>query len=284
MLAAKADARQSRPIATRSDRRRQAMRIAVVCGVVACHALAVLVMNWEIHGHANAPAGQADGSGQMILASLVAPEHQARHAQKSAKKAPAKTTPVSAANAPPATADSHDAADPSTDPDNGDDAVPQLSAEDSAALDQFDAASAQGSPDAPCALTGSLGAAFSQSPVVRTGIAELPAADRSVANAVMLWDGHWAGNTRTGGRALLRAVLTKALSVARPDCLTQTNRGPALFMVDDAGSTVVVAVGSGQWHWGDLIAPSGNEGQFLAGNYQLGNYLASATSGPAIAP
>ena len=132
---------------------------------------------------------------------------------------------------------------------------PLLSDAETTALETFEP-TAEGSPDQPCNLTGMLATAFAQSPEVQQGLAELPAEQRSVANAIDLWDGQWPVDSTSGGKGLLRALLVKAITTARPDCLTRTNRGPALFLIPDNHSTVVLAVGSGEWSWGDLIAPA----------------------------
>ncbi len=132
---------------------------------------------------------------------------------------------------------------------------PQLSDAEAAALDAFQPA-AEGTPDQPCNLTGMLATALAQSSEVQQGLAELPTEQRSVANAIDLWDGQWPEDSSSGGKGLLRALLVKAVTAARPDCLTVANHGPALFLIPDSHTTVVLAVGSGDWRWGDLITPS----------------------------
>jgi len=94
---------------------------------------------------------------------------------------------------------------------------------------------------------------FSHSPIVRQGVAELPAGEKSVANAVQMWDGAWATETTSGGMALLRGLLTREVDAAPADCRSQVNTGPVFFLVPDGEAMVVVAVGSGQWTWGQLV-------------------------------
>jgi hypothetical protein len=116
--------------------------------------------------------------------------------------------------------------------------------------------SAMGEPGATCDVTQQLAQAFGASPEVRQGIAAIPANDRSVANAVMLWDGHWAEGTHSGGMAVLRALLVKAVVSSRPECLQAQNQGPVLFLIPDNHTTVVLAIGSGQWRWADVLMPA----------------------------
>jgi len=115
---------------------------------------------------------------------------------------------------------------------------------------------AMGEPGAACDVTQQLALSFGSSPEVRQGIAAIPSSGRSVANAVMLWDGHWANDTQGGGMAVLRALLVKAVVSSRPECLQAQNQGPVLFLIPDHQTTVVLAIGSGQWRWADILAPS----------------------------
>ena len=133
------------------------------------------------------------------------------------------------------------------------DGGPVLSDTDAQALSQFQPASAQAGAGEACNLTSSVVRDFSQSPLVRQGVDELPATEKSVANAVQMWDGAWSAETQSGGKALLRAVLTREIAAAPADCLRQANNGPVFFMVPEGPATVVVAVGSGQWTWGQLV-------------------------------
>ncbi len=116
--------------------------------------------------------------------------------------------------------------------------------------------STMGTPGSVCDVTQQLAQTFGASPEVRQGIAAIPAKGRSVANAVMLWDGHWAEGTQSGGMAVLRALLVKAIVSSRSECLQAQNQGPVLFLIPDNNTTVVLAIGSGQWRWADILAPA----------------------------
>ncbi len=238
--------------------RRFAGRAGIVCAVVAGHLLVFALMAFQFTPKP-APIGI---EGQVVLASLVSAmpvQHPSPPAPRSRPKAvkAAKTIdvphdvkapdglkppePVEVAQAQP-TAD-----------DAADDTTLQLSDSDALALEQFQPAAAAGEPNIPCNLTAMLATALSQSPAVKQGLDELPVSERSVANAVNMWDGQWPEESSGGGKALLRALLVKAITGARPDCLTKANRGPVLFLVPDSQTTVVLAIGSGEWTWGDLL-------------------------------
>jgi hypothetical protein len=133
--------------------------------------------------------------------------------------------------------------------------APQLSSADAEALSAFQPDLSSAGDGAGCNLSQALSELLTASPEVRRSLDEMPPAQRSVANAVMLWDGQWSQDSISGGKALLRALLIKAVAGARPECLSNVNHGPVLFYVPDANATVVIAVGSGDWRWGDLILP-----------------------------
>lgn len=221
-------------------------RVAVATAVIAAHALVLALMCWR----PAAPGADAGMNGDVVLASLVdAAPPAARHFPHAARRNRGKPSHVRSEtdrDLPPAPADAVSA--------DGSDQPPQLSDAESAALDAFQPALAEGSPGTPCNLTAMIGELLAGSPAVQHGLAEMPSAERSVANAVSLWDGRWPQDSTSGGKELLRAVLAKAVGAARPDCLTIANHGPALFFIPDGGTTAVLAVGSGEWRWGDLVA------------------------------
>ena len=236
--------------------RRSLRQTAIVAGVIAGHALALALLCWRPQPVQGADAGM---EGQVVLASLV----------EMGPSAPAPATHAVAPKArsrPPESPTGTQAAAPD-DPASSSppDRTPQLTEAQTAALDGFQPVMAEGAPDQPCNLTGMMADLLSRSPVVQQALADMPPAQRSVANAVNLWDGEWPEDSLSGGKGLLRAILAKAVGAARPDCLTVANHGPALFFIPDNRTTVVLAVGSGEWRWGDLIAPM--SGAVVADNY-----------------
>ncbi len=239
--------------------RRSVERTGIVCAVIVAHVFVFMAMALQFRTDRTPVSIE----GQVVMASLVfamPTQHPSPPARKSRPKAAAKPKtveihqdkPVPDGLKPPEP-ELVAAARPDTD-DPADDETLRLSDSDALALEQFEPAAAAGEPNTPCNLTAMLATAFAQSPAVRQGLDELPADERSVANAVNMWDGQWPEESTAGGKALLRALLVKAITGARPDCLTQANRGPVLFLVRDNQTTVVLAIGSGDWTWGDLLA------------------------------
>ncbi|EGF89247.1 hypothetical protein ABI_45940 [Asticcacaulis biprosthecium C19] len=239
----------------------------MACGVTAAHALFFTLICLDIRPRTVAHSGVdgatvtlslMDGASQPATAMAAAAPPPASKAETVSKSTSAETIDAAEAtpdseNTPPeevmATAD--------TSP---------LPPADMAALAAFQMPASAGAPGEACNLTALLASGFATSPAVSQGLAGLPLEHRSVANAIMLWDGGWPDDTHSGGKALLRALLIKAVSSAPEACLDQAQRGPVLFFVPDNGMTAVLAVGSGEWRWGDLIVP---EATNPGGNYFL---------------
>jgi hypothetical protein len=91
---------------------------------------------------------------------------------------------------------------------------------------------------------------------VRQSLPLIPAQARSVANAVLLWDGHWVDASTVGGPASLgpiQSIVLLAVSSAPLSCQAEPVRGPRLIAVGDTRDTTVLAFGSGEWRWGAIL-------------------------------
>ena len=118
----------------------------------------------------------------------------------------------------------------------------------------------------PCDLTGAIQAALEGDPRTRDELALIPQQARSVANAVQLWDGAWVDPDRLGGPTIaepIREAIVNVIRQAPPVCHDQTVAGPRLFAITDPRGTIIVALGSGQWRWSDLLAPRTASAAFL---------------------
>lgn len=109
---------------------------------------------------------------------------------------------------------------------------------------------------AACPVAESLRAVFEGDARMRGALMRIPRASRSVAEAIMLWDGRWIAPGRVGGAGTvdaLRSAIAAALDRAAPECRTAAMAGPVLVPVTDGTRTVVLAFGSGAWRWADLL-------------------------------
>lgn len=113
-----------------------------------------------------------------------------------------------------------------------------------------------GSELAGCVLTDAVHAAL-QAEGPRAALARIPARRRSVAGAVMLWDGGWVRSGALDDARVarpIRAAIVEAVRAAEPGCAAAPVSGPVLLLVPDAGGATVLVLGSGTWRWADLAA------------------------------
>lgn len=107
-----------------------------------------------------------------------------------------------------------------------------------------------------CDLTAPVQAALQSSEAVRASLPLIPPDKRSVANAIMVWKVAWlAEDQQLGATAVdvIRDVIADTIAAATPECRLQPQTGPRLLLLSGPGDTVVLAVGSGQWRWQDLL-------------------------------
>ena len=128
--------------------------------------------------------------------------------------------------------------------------------QDPVALSVAAAAAASGQA---CQLTSWLQTALQNDPQVQTALSLIPRPAKSVANAVMIWDGGWVDAPRGAsvGVGAVRMALLSGIRSAPAACQTQTIRGPELMTLANGADTTVLAVGAGQWRWIDLVATAG---------------------------
>ncbi len=112
---------------------------------------------------------------------------------------------------------------------------------------------------AGCALARDAGQAIGQDPAAMAELAALPPDVRTSTDAVMLWNGQWLdlGVMPTGiDTGALRRVVEQVAANAPAECLDAEANGPQFIPIPEGNRTVMIVVGSGAWHWSDLIAPS----------------------------
>lgn len=107
-----------------------------------------------------------------------------------------------------------------------------------------------------CALGAAVRQALEQNVEARTALARIPRQSRSVANAILLWNGEWVAAERVGGPPAIGAIqraITEAIGNAPQHCQSQIEPGPVFLIVDSASETIVLALGSGAWRWTELL-------------------------------
>ncbi len=119
----------------------------------------------------------------------------------------------------------------------------------------LDAATAIGSG---CDLTPQVQDALRHSDAIAHQLPAIPPARRSIANAIVVWNAGWI-DSRVGPAqaplAAIRQMIEQLVATSSAACRNQLQTGPRfVYLPDDAGKTTVLAVGSGEWTWGELSA------------------------------
>lgn len=108
-----------------------------------------------------------------------------------------------------------------------------------------------------CGLTDAVAAALQADPAVGDAVRRIPHGARSVANAVLVWNGDWVDPASVGGPAVLdtiRIAVQASVAAAPKACRTAAVIGPRLVLIADRSRPMVLALGSGVWAWGQLAA------------------------------
>lgn len=111
-------------------------------------------------------------------------------------------------------------------------------------------------PPSACQLDAALQASLGQDPEVLSALTRIPRKARSVANAIMLWNGRWIAGESVGGESALSSIrqsIQKGVRTASAACQQSTVRGPVLIAVLSQPETTILAIGSGEWRWADLL-------------------------------
>lgn len=118
-----------------------------------------------------------------------------------------------------------------------------------------DAGTGAGAMIGGCALAHDLGVAIARDPLAMAELDSLPVGVRSSADAVMLWNGQWLDIALPPGLAggATRRVTEQVVSAAASDCREAQISGPQFVPVPEAGRTVMIVIGSGNWRWAELL-------------------------------
>jgi hypothetical protein len=155
----------------------------------------------------------------------------------------AKSTPANAAPAPPArspTASKTDTADAAP--------VGVGDVMTGAALGSATAADAL--PGGDCDMARRLQAALRRDALVRAAVSARGLAGQG--SAILVWDGGWVASPGEDGKGLaaVREAIVWEVAFSPAACRAGRVHGPVLFSVSDTR----IAVGAGDWRWGDLVS------------------------------
>lgn len=249
--------------------RRRARAAAAAALAVICHLLAVAFLAATLRPYIlkTAPVG-----GTVFFSLVTGPGASPRPAETTAPEATAQTAPPIAAPADPAppvappppsaasplevaAAPPPTAADPVVTAVTALLALPTTPAAPRSSVQPTQDSAPPGGSAGVCNISAAVDAALKADPSVHDAIARIPRSARSVANAVMIWDGTWTDFGLLGGTLTLepiRNVVLRELAAAPPSCRNDPVTGPRLVVVGDAARTTILTFGSGVWRWSDL--------------------------------
>ena len=110
--------------------------------------------------------------------------------------------------------------------------------------------------DEGCDLTAAVQAALRSDPAAIASTARLPGRSLSIARALMLWDGRWIAPTGLNDPAALdpiKKVIRNQVLAASERCRLIVQTGPRIIVLGTDQAAISMAIGSGEWHWGDLV-------------------------------
>jgi hypothetical protein len=119
--------------------------------------------------------------------------------------------------------------------------------------------SAQGDPDGEvCSPLDVVTSQLASDPVVPLAIDRVLPSDRSVSEAIVMWNAEWSAASATDEAPLaeVRSRVLTILASLPPECLTTPVIGPRLIAIPENGYTTFLAFGSGEWSWQQLVEPA----------------------------
>ena len=132
-------------------------------------------------------------------------------------------------------------------------AEPQRVLRDLMFSDQPDASASGAAGD--CAALPLITQALVADPGALAAMLAAPPEVRSIADAVVLWNGGWApaASTPDAPLAPARAAIELGLRALPDACLDEKIAGPRLIPIADGDRTMFIAIGSGNWSWRQLV-------------------------------
>ena len=119
--------------------------------------------------------------------------------------------------------------------------------------------SVEGEPDGEvCSPLDVVTSQLASDPVVPLAIDRVLPSDRSVSEAIVMWNAEWSAASATDEAPLaeVRSRVLTILASLPPECLTTPVIGPRLIAIPENGYTTFLAFGSGEWSWQQLVEPA----------------------------
>ena len=113
-----------------------------------------------------------------------------------------------------------------------------------------------GGSDRPCDMARRLQAALRKDARVQAAVADARASGVG-GKALFVWNGDWirSGGQEGNGLAAVREAMIWEIGFAPEACRAEAVHGLVAFSLDDGPGGARLVVGSGAWHWTDLLRP-----------------------------
>ena len=119
--------------------------------------------------------------------------------------------------------------------------------------------SAEGDPNGEvCSPLDEVTSQLTTDPLVPLAINRVARSDRSISEAIVMWNAEWSAASATDEAPLaeLRSRVLSILGNLPLECLATPVIGPRLIAVPDQGYTTFLVFGSGEWSWEQLVEPA----------------------------
>lgn len=128
-------------------------------------------------------------------------------------------------------------------------------------IPQAELAQAIASASAPAGMVGNcetlsvISKALLADPDAIAGVAAVPADQRSIADAIVVWNAGWspAASELEAPLGTVRMLVEEYLREAPDSCLDEAIAGPRLIPIIEGDRTTLLAFGSGHWTWRQLL-------------------------------
>jgi hypothetical protein len=100
-------------------------------------------------------------------------------------------------------------------------------------------------------------AALRKDPRVQAAVADAHRAAGPTSKALFLWNGDWIRSRGQEGEGLaaVREAIMWEVAFAPEACRAEPVHGLVLFSMNDGPGSAGLVVGSGNWHWSDMLRP-----------------------------
>jgi hypothetical protein len=134
--------------------------------------------------------------------------------------------------------------------------------------DQFFSSLARATNEHPeCGTTEEIQRALQSDPAILQSLASIPRSHRSVANVIMAWDGMWIDTqspieaARDTSKAIevpssFEVRIQELVGSLSAPCANEINHGPTFIVINTEVEPTILAFGSREWRWGDLLLPT----------------------------